>query len=318
MSDTLGGRLSSAGDPPALSVVVIMFTSVPHLRRCLDALAPQAREAGAEVIVPHDDSLTDSALSGSYPDVTFQHLPGTRTPAELRASATAASRGRVVAFLEDHCVPAPDWCAVLLGEHSQAWAAVGGPVEKGFPPGQRADSALNWAIYLADYSRYMLPLPAGPAHALTDCNVAYKRAALESVGESWAVELHENIVNGLLLARGETLWFSPAMAVFEQRDLTLGQALRDRWSFGRLFGSTRAAGDSLVRRVAFGVAALLMPPVLVARVARTLIGRGRHQGQLVRCLPHLCMVSGAWMMGEALGYLSGRSGRALTPHGRAD
>lgn len=300
------------GTPP-LSIVVIMFTSEAHLDRCLDALGEQARKLGAEILVPHDDSLEVATVRSRHPAVTFVHSPGRRTPAELRARATLRSRAPLVAFLEDHCLPAPDWCQAVLRSHEREHAAVGGPVEKGFPPGRSDDSALNWAVYFTDYSRYMLPMPEGPAQSLTDCNVSYKRAALDAVAEAWTVELHENVVNGLLRQRQETLWFDPNMAVLEQRDLTLGQALRDRWSFGRLFGSTRAAGASLPRRLAYGAAALLMPPVLVVRVARTLTARGKHHGPFLRCLPHLFLVTGAWMAGESLGYVSGRSGRALTP-----
>jgi len=61
------------------------------------------------------------------------------------------------------------------------------------------------------------------------------------------------------------------------------------------------------------VAALLMPPLLVARVVGNLQRRGRHRGQLLRCLPSLAMISTAWMVGEAVGYLTGTAGNALKP-----
>jgi hypothetical protein len=60
-------------------------------------------------------------------------------------------------------------------------------------------------------------------------------------------------------------------------------------------------------------AALAMPPLLVARVVGNLRRRGRHRDQLLRCLPSLAVISTAWMVGEAVGYLTGSAGSALTP-----
>ena len=119
-------------------------------------------------------------------------------------------------------------------------------------------------------------------------------------------------MNGRLAAAGETLWFDPAMTVFEQRDLTLSGAIRDRFSFGRLFGSSRVREAPLARRLIFSASALAMPPLLVARVAGNLVSRRRHLGQLARCLPHLAIVASMWMAGESLGYLTGTAGKRLS------
>jgi hypothetical protein len=281
------------------------------LSYCLEALAGQAVDA-LEVIVVHDATLHDAAtLSRGFPSTRFLEVEGTKPPAALRAIGAAAAGGDVVAFLEGHCIPDADWAGRILAAHREPHAAVGGPIEKGMPPGRTHDTALNWSIYLSDYGRYMLPLPEGPVHSLSDCNVSYKRAALAATRSHWQVEFHENVVNGALRERGGVLWFDPAMVVLESRELTLGAALRDRFSFGRLFGSTRVAGQGLPRRIALGGAALLMPPLLVWRVARTVLSKGRHRGALLRSSGHLIVVATSWMAGEAVGYVTGAAGRAL-------
>jgi predicted dehydrogenase len=298
--------------PSSLSVVALAFGG--GLRDCLSALNSQTGASASEVIVPHDDTLTDiAALRRDFPGVRFIALTGTRTPAELRAVGAGASTGDVVAFLEGHVRPAADWCARILAAHGGPHAAIGGPIEKGLPDEGGNDTALNWSVYLADYSRYMLPLPEGVTHSLSDCNVSYKRSALDATREHWATEFHENVVNGALRRTGSTMWFDPGIAVYELRRLSVGEALRDRFNFGRLFGSTRVPGVALPKRMAWTAAALLMPPVLVARVVGNLRRRGRHQRELVRCMPSLIMVSTAWMFGEAVGYLTGSAGRELRP-----
>jgi predicted dehydrogenase len=307
-----GAAPPSAKNPGSLSVVALAFGG--GLPQCLAALVPQASALGAEVIVPHDSTLSErAALQTAFPSVRFTELSGVRTPAELRAVGARMSTGDVVAFLEGHCRPAPDWCQRIMTAHRSPHAAVGGPIEKGLPDDGHNDSALNWSVYLADYSRYMLPLPEGATHALSDCNVSYKRAALDTTRDHWSTEFHENVVNSALRSSGETLWFDPGMTVFEQRQLSVGAALRDRFSFGRLFGSTRVPGVALPKRLVWSAAALLMPPLLVARVVATLRRRGRHSDQLLRALPSLTMISAAWMAGEAVGYLTGSAGKSLKP-----
>lgn len=301
-------RLAALAD---LTVVVFLFTSRAHLVRCLEALQAQQANARVEVLLPFDDSLENVNELKARFAVRLLPLDGRRTPAQLRAAAVHASEAPVIAFLEDHCVPGPDWCARVLAMHEAGHAAVGGAVEKGFPPGRTSDSALNWAVYMTDYSRYMRPIAAGPTNSLTDCNVSYKRSDLDAIEKEWTDELHENIVNGLLAARGRPLWLDPEMVVHEQRDLDLVSALRDRYSFGRLFGSTRVQTAALSRRVAMAGAALLMPPVLTARVGHNLFGRGRYRARFVYCIPALLFVTSAWMLGEAVGYLTGKPSRTL-------
>ena len=297
----------------ALSVVVLLFTTRAALERCLAALHRQELATPPEIVVPHDDALADpDTLAARFPAVRFLAFRGRHSPAELRAQGVAAARGAVVALLEDHCEPDPDWCARTLHWHASTdHAALGGAIEKGFAPGRQDDRALNWAIWFTDYSRYMNPQPARFVASVSDTNSSYKRAHLEAVADAWKDEFHENIVNARILARGGTLWLAPDIIVREYRDLSLGDALRDRYAFGRLFAATRVAGVPLVKRLVWAGAALLLPPVLVLRVARNLFGRGRHRAAFLRALPALCLVTSAWMLGEMLGYLTGAPARSL-------
>jgi hypothetical protein len=302
----------------ALSVVVTVFSGPRELARCLEALEGQKNAVPLEIVVPYDDALGGAEqLRERFPAVRFLRLPGRRTPAELRAAAILTAGAPIVALLEDHCTPANDWCSRVLDAHRSQHAAAGGCIEKGFPAGGTGDTALNWAMYLTDYSRYMPPMPAGPAHGLSDCNVSYKRSALEKVRSLWSEEFHENVVNGALAEAGESLWFEPGIVVRQQRPLDARRALRDRYAFGRLFGSTRVAGAALQIRLVRAAAALVMPPVLVARVAGNLLQRRRHRGQLIRCLPWLVVVCTAWMVGEAVGYLLATPDSSLSVAGRS-
>ncbi|MBI3470650.1 MAG: glycosyltransferase, partial [Candidatus Solibacter usitatus] len=276
--------------------------------RCLAALSRQTGVEKLEILVPWDGSWGPSAaLEGMYRGVRFLSVPSARprTTAELRALGARAASGEIVALTEDHCAPEPDWCARILEAHRLGHAAVGGAVEKITP-----DGILPWAFFLADYLRYMNPLPEGPAAGLTDCNVSYKRAALEAIATVWAVEFHEHLVHAALAARGGTLWFSPRVVVRQGRPIGWRAALHDRYAYGRLFGSTRVAGRPSLARA---VAACLIPPLQIARIASGVARRRRCAGQFLRCLPALAVLATAWACGEFAGYLTGRPDPSLTP-----
>lgn len=299
---------------PELSVVVVILTGgKAYLSRCLAALAQQRGGPSTEILVPCDESARDLlALGQDFPHVRFLGVKGAcRTYAELRAIGVRESRGRIVALTEDHCTPSLDWCAQILRAHEAPYAAIGGAVEKRVP-----DSPLNWAFYLADYLRYMKPIPAAQAHNLTDCNVSYKRTALEAIASAWEDEFHEPTVHGALRAIGESLWLEPQIVVYQQRNLNLRAAIRDRYAFGRLFASTRFVDLSVPQRLFYSLLSLSLPVVLVARVASHIFRKRRCVGEFVRALPYLILISTVWAAGEFLGYLTGRAEESLSPRSR--
>lgn len=299
---------------PELSVVVIVLTGDrEYLGRCLTSLTHQSAAPSTEIIVPFDESAMHLlSLGPEFPTVRFLTINGERrTYAELRTIGVRESRGRIVAITEDHCTPGSDWCAEILRAHENPHAAIGGAVEKKVP-----DSPLNWAFYLADYLRYMKPIPAAPAHNLTDCNVSYKRTALAAIAAEWQDEFHEPTVHGALRARGESLWIEPQIVVYQQRNLNLRAAIRDRYAFGRLFASTRFVDLALAQRLVYSLLALSLPVVLVGRVTGHIFRKRRCAGEFVSALPYLILISTVWAAGEFLGYLTGRAEESLSPRSR--
>jgi hypothetical protein len=285
-----------------LSVVVITVEGPERLRTCLDSLRQQTGVPSMDILVPWDGTHGSSAkLESDFPGVRFLPVPGGRqTFAQLRARGVAESSGRVVAITEDHFIPAPNWCQEILTAHNAPHAAIGGAVEKNTP-----DTALNWAFYLADYLRYLDP-PEGPSAHLTDGNVTYKRSALESIRNSWTEEFHENVIHGALQARGESLWLSPRILVKQKRNISLAGAIRDRYAFGRLFGSTRVEGAPASLRLKLSVTSLLLPPLLVARIAAHILRTRRYAGAFLRSLPAILLISSVWAWGEFMGYVTAR------------
>jgi hypothetical protein len=293
---------------PQLTVVVVILTADrSSLIRCLTSLTHQRGVPIPEIIVPCDENCRGLlALHEEFFGVRFLSIEGKRTYAELRAIGVREAQGRIVALTEDHCTPNPDWCAQILRAHDDPYAAIGGAVDK-TPP----DSALNWALYLADYLRYMNPQPEGTTNNLTDCNVTYKRTALNAIADTWADEFHEPVVHAALLSSGQSLWLDPKIVVYQQRDVDLRVAVRDRYAFGRLFASTRAIDFSRAQRFLYSLLSLALPAVLVGRVAIQVLRKRRCVAEFVRSLPYLVLVSTVWAGGEFLGYVTGHAEASL-------
>jgi len=259
----------------ALSVVIVPLGGEGDLARCLEALRSQG---ASEIIVAEG-----------------------RTPAAARAAALQRASSPIVALTEDHCVPAPDWCARIRRAHERGYAVVGGCIEKLAP-----DTALNWAIYLADYLRYAPPMAAGPVTHLSDCNVSYQRATLEGIAGLWKDEFHENVVHEALRRTGGTLWLEPEVVVRQKRRFNAGTALSDRFCFGRIFAASRLAGAPLDQRLLLLASTLALPALLILRVSRQVAGRRRHKIAFLRALPWLAALCSAWALGEFTGYLTGK------------
>jgi len=310
--------VSEGAHTPGLSVVVALISGRRDaLDRCLAALTSQL--GADEILVPYDDPVADvTTLQAKYPSVQFLRAEGLDSAAAragggrehhdtLRTLGLRAARGRAVALTEDHAVASDTWCGDmlrLLDEHPQV-AAIGGAVECG------SSLLLNQAVYYCDFGRYQNPLPEGPAEFVSDSNVAYRRSALEAIGDSWSDDYHETRVHWALVEAGHELWLTPHSVVWQTReDLKLGNALRERFIWGRSFAGTRARGVSALQRLVYAALSFLLPFLLTLRIVRGVAKRGKLSGRFVAALPVIFTLQTLWAVGEFVGYATRDPGGA--------
>jgi len=302
-----------------LSVVVAMVSDTMespntiHLEPCLAALAKQSLGGTVEIVVPHLPSVEGMAqLRQQYPDVRFLEVSDLRTYKgrsgsrehhdELRARGLAAARGRIVALIEDCGIPASDWCARIIEGHEKPAAALGGAIENG------VDRSLNWAVYFCDFLRYQNPLPEGEAATASDANVSYKRVALEAIRPVWQESFHESSVNSALLAKGEKLAAAPEIVAWQHRlGLSLIQAVKERFVWGRSYAATRAKAANPRLRLFWTVFTPLLPVLIMARMTLMAWRKKRTMGAFLKALPLTIVLTVGWCCGELTGYVSGRA-----------
>jgi hypothetical protein len=299
---------------PELSVVIVVVSSVFHLEGCLRALSQQKEAPKMQIIVPYDcsDGQMDS-LKSEYSQVQFCRVSDYSLNKDsskfhheridrLRSLGMKQAEGDLVALLEDHDKPHELWSRRIIEEHRKyPFAAIGGAIENSI------DRKLNWAVYFCDFGKYQNPLKDGPSSYLSDVNVSYKRQALDSIKEIWKDFYHEPDVHNALIAKGETLWLSPKIIVYQNREkLRLAAAIKERYLWGRYYSGFRVQKFGLVKRLLYTGLSPLIPFILSAKKIRDILKKKRNTRAFVCAFPVTLLMLFIWSIGEFVGYLTAR------------
>lgn len=285
----------------ALSVVVPGVNGFGDLAGCLAALEAERADTTLEVIVAERcGPAVRAAVRERFPWVRIVEAPpGTTIPA-LRIAAFDAARGESVAVIEDHVIVPRGWARSLLAAQSSAGehgaAVVGGTVVNA------ADQRLvDWAAFLCEYSHCIPPLPAGPSDWLTGNNVIYPRALLQRYRAGLSADKWENHLHDLMRRDGIPLICHPEIEVGHKKHYTVGEYLSQRYLYARSYAGARVGSAPAARRLAYGAAALALPPVLYYRTVSRILAKRAHRRELVRSLPLLALFVTAWGAGEVAG-----------------
>jgi cellulose synthase/poly-beta-1,6-N-acetylglucosamine synthase-like glycosyltransferase len=214
---------------PLVSVVVCAHNATSTIEECLRSLS-RLNYPNYEVIVV-DDGSTDGTgpLSATYGARLIRIERGGLSRA--RNEGIKAARGGIVAFIDADAYADPCWLyfAVTTLEEKKA-AAVGGPNLS--PPG---DGFIAQCVDQA---------PGNPTHVLIDdtraehipgCNMIFRKPALEAAGMfdvTHRAAGDDVDVCWKLLARNETIAFSPAAVVWHHRRGTVRGFLRQQRGYG--------------------------------------------------------------------------------------
>lgn len=293
---------------PELSVVIASVNGYPYLAQCLDSLSKQTGKDRAEVIVAAASGVDTAArVTADFPWARLVLCNGPRTIPALRAVGIRQARADIVVTTSDRYAFDEGWYERILEAHAgNPRPAIGGAVENG-----SRERLVDWAVYLCEYGKFMLPFPAGPALDLAGPNVSYKRAVLEEIcGDlldshgAWEGALHAR-----LRERGMELWIDPSIVVYHANAPGFWKALTQRYYFGRSFAAARVQAAPAHVRAFFVAICLLLPPLFLWRYARYCVTKRRFVRDLVKTSPLLVLFAAAWSIGEFFGYAFG-DGRA--------
>ena len=283
-----------------LSIVVPSVNTLGDLLDCLQALEAQEGASTEILVIDRIGESVRTAVRTRHPRARLIGVPQGTTIPQMRAIGFAESRGKCVAVIEDHVIVPRDWARRLLDAQESTKAVVGGSVENA-----ATERLVDWAAFLCEYSHCIPPLPAGPAEWLTGNNVVYPRAVLERHRSTIEEGKWENHLHDALKRDGVSLVCVPEIIVGHKKHYTIGEYLSQRYLYARSYAGARVTGQPMVKRVAYGLAAFALPPVLFYRTLSRVVSKKRHRAELVRSLPLLALFVTSWALGEVVGYWAG-------------
>jgi hypothetical protein len=289
--------------PPLLSTIVIVGTCRKRSQRAVDALYTQSASQSMEIIIADRGGEKYLKLNTqAHVPTTYLVRPFDATWAGVRAAAIYAARGRIIAFIEDHTIPAENWAEMLLQAHQGHWAAVGYGFTNANP-----ESYMSRASMFSDYALWMDPLPSGPADLLPGNNVSYNRDILLSLGDRLKTELGVDFnIHEALREKGYPLYLEGRALVAHENYDTLGALLGANHFYCWLLAAERAQSWSLMRRIVYGLAVPLGAPLIkLIRLIRSLRRRRPLWSHFWNTLPVLLLAYLWSAVGESLGYLLG-------------
>lgn len=286
-----------------LSVVVVSFSGLEVLDRCLQALSANADIVGEVLVVRRsEDALAQaSALVARREDMRLVLVPSDATVPRMRHAGLNESRGDIVALIEDDCLVESEWAGAVVRAHAGTHVAIGGAVEP-----DSYERPLDWAAFFCDYARFMLPLPGGETAVLPGNNVSYKRAVVDELIVTGAVDgLQEAFVHDAWYRAGRTMKADPSIRVRNVHRWTAEAVSGVPFHHGRAFAGQRAAGWSVGKRLLYGCASVILPFLHTGRILERVLTRRRLVRPLWGALPWIVLFGVCWSAGECAGYLLG-------------
>jgi hypothetical protein len=291
-----------AAGEPTVTVATVAGAQRRRVQRLLGALAAQTIADEIEVVVVDarperggvevPDGLRARILNGD--SLGF---------GEARAKAARAARAEIIAFLEDHCYPEPDWAEALAAAYSGPWASVGYAIDSANPG--RLSSRIN---YVAHYGQWLSP-KRGSTATLPGNNVSYRRQALLAFGGELEAMLTADFnVHAAMRSRGLALASEPRARVRHENEESIMDSCRAQFAYSRLLATERAClrGWRLPRRLLHAVGILAGAPLL--RIAGLISANARRPRMLLRVIVYLPGIIASYLggaLGESAGYLFG-------------
>lgn len=287
-----------------LSAVVVVGSSRANAQRVLRFLCAQTIREKMEIVVVDVAGSTYPELELDGYAHTYLRHPGLRSWSQAKLIGASSAKTGIVAYIEDHCRPNPDWADHVLRAFDGPWVAVGYSFLNGSP-----DNYLSRASLMADYGLWVHPGTAGETKLLPGNNVAYRKEFLDSLGPNAErmlgvdYNLHE-----IIFARGGRMCVEPKAIASHQCYAELGMLLAANFCYARVLGSTRARNHNWsfpMRCFAAVAAPALVPPLRFFRLARSLAGRSELLPLFLESIPVVLLTYAVCAWGEAIGYFAG-------------
>jgi hypothetical protein len=218
-----------------------------------------------------------------------------------RAAAFAVPRATapVVALVEDHVYPEPEWAERIIAAHRGDWAVVSPTILNANPR-----SMLSWTNLLIAYGPSTEPNYSGEKTALPGHNITVKTHLLKQYGDGLADKLVRG--GGLLedlQEKGHRLYLESSARLAHANPSRVAPTIELRFCAGRLYGHTRAVENDWtpLHRFLYVAGGLLIPFLRLTRFREEFFSLGRRAELTPKVYPALFF----GLLMDALGQMAG-------------
>ncbi len=290
---------------PYLSVIIAAHNRKWELLSCLSALKKQCyinKPVQYEVIVVgyFDDEVVKS-IREKYPEVKLLKTSSPSSVPALRSIGIKASKGDIIALLEDHCIPASDWVQSILSNHQRGHLVVGGAVENGL-----VGRTIDWAVYFFEYSVFVNPISEEITTSLPGNNVSYNRSTIQYFEDMLEQNLWESFWHERLIKNGIVLYASSNMVVYHNRSFRIMRF----WHLSFIHGCNHAVAglhQSNFQKILWIILAVFLPFILTFRIGRRILNKQRYLKEFIKASPIILWFYIGWTVGELIGTISGQT-----------
>jgi GT2 family glycosyltransferase len=280
-----------------ISVIVATSKANDVIAACLSALASQAKQNDAEVIVVESawKPVPDS-VKNTFPEILFVTCADTDSHSEMKAVGIRAAQGEIIALTQAHCIPQDNWLQMHRMAHRRLESsAIGGAVIIHLQA-----TIAERVGFLCEYGKFNIKRSAGPASFLASSNVSYKRRdLLEAMDDDyWETDIQRKLCQS-----GRGLWYLPDVTVIHHRKCTASRFLLEKFNYSRYFAARRFQHKG--RAFLYAIGCVLLPVIVLTRLLITFYENGKLYTEFMICIPYVIAISIAWTAGEFVGYIFG-------------
>lgn len=293
------------GARPSVSVVVPTRGEWPLVKPVVDALCSQIVAVGGEVVII-DGTRHGAAFDRRQAEIPAHVVRVICSPGsdvyELRALGLVEGRGQVVAMIEDHCIPAPDYVAAVLRAHDEhPEQAIAGAVTNG-----STDRAIDRANFLLVHARNLPPRDTLPEAGWipTSSNISYKGDSVPTArpDRGWLETVHN-----VELLFAEEVVFDDRIVVRHIQSTGRMGTFQNHFHAGKSMGGlARTAIGSRPAQLRWACRLALKIPIELVRPVWQLERRSAADRRAVLpLLPLAVTISAADAIGFACGVIAG-------------
>ncbi len=259
-----------------ISVVIPSYNEEKFIERCLESVLLQEITENYEVIVVDSSSdSTVSIISNKFSTVRLFHFDQKMFPGAARNEGVKQARGKIVAFLDAHCIADIYWLGNGLRAMKESGClVVGGSLRNG-----NSASLVSVADYILAFNEFSEGMPSRRVEFMPTCNLLCTKSVFDDVGgfEGGLRAGEDTMFCYMVKQKGYSLYFDAGVVVSRFNRETLSAYLKHHYTFGGYSAQVRRKvslpGSVFVR---FPILTVIVPFVRTARIFMRLLRQNRR------------------------------------------